>query len=509
MRKRRYSPAAGLALLEDDHAPDRFAALEVADVVALDPGRRAGQPERLGQLLERGQRLALVHQPACLLLREGLGGVARRECHQLALLAALGELEVHRAAAAVGEERLEVGDVVGHGRQVDLARDGGRARVVLLDEAGDDLVVARLAHGLEQEDVAADELAGADREELHGGLVVLAREPDQVELGPRERGHLLALHRPLDGADLVAQRGRGLVVGPLGGRRHLALQRGHERLLPALEEQLHLGDVGAVVVLRDGLDAGALALLDVVQEARSLERPLAVLDLDGAGPEREEPADEVHRLVDAGRRRVRPEVAAAVVGELARAFHAREVVTEGDLDVRVALVVLEADVEARLEPLDEVRFEEERLRHGVGDGVLDLRHPVDDAADAVDLARRRRLLPVGADPVAQALRLADVDHVATVVLHEVDARPVRESLERGFERGGHPSMLDENAGPGRDPGPAWGVAERVGRGYGPAGPSVRPSMAGAMAGCAAMYSMVTSSSASPGWRTSVPWVKTV
>ncbi len=446
--------AARLALLEDDHAADRFAALEVADVVALDAGRRAGQAERVGQLLERGQRLALVDQPAGLLLRERLGGVARGERHQLALLAALGELEMDRTAAAVGEERLEVGDVVGQGRQVDLARDGGRARVVLLDEARDDLVVARLAHGLEQEDVAADQLARADREELDGGLVVLPREPDEVELGPRERGHLLALHRPLDRADLVAERGGRLVVGPLRGRRHLALERGHQRLLAALEEQLDLGDVGAVVVLRDGLDARALAFLDVVQEARPLERPLAVLDLDRAGPEREEPADEVHRLVDAGRRRVRPEVAAAVVGELARPLHPREVVAERHLDVRVALVVLQADVEARLEALDEVRFEEERLGDGVRERVLDLGHPVDDAPDPVDLAGRRRLLPVRADAVAQALRLADVDDVAAVVLHEVDARPVRESLERGFERGGHPSMLDENAGPGRGPGPA-------------------------------------------------------
>ena len=62
----------------------------------------------------------------------------------------------------------------------------------------------------------------ADDEQLDGGLVVLAGEPDEVELGPREGGHLLALHRPLDRADLVAQRGGALVVGPLGGGLHLA-----------------------------------------------------------------------------------------------------------------------------------------------------------------------------------------------------------------------------------------------------------------------------------------------
>ena len=100
---------ARLAVLEDDHAADRLAALEVADVVALDAGRRAGQAERLGELLERGQRLALVGQPASLLAGERLGRVARGEGEQLALLAALRDAEVDRPAAPLGEERLEVG----------------------------------------------------------------------------------------------------------------------------------------------------------------------------------------------------------------------------------------------------------------------------------------------------------------------------------------------------------------------------------------------------------------
>ena len=66
----------GLAVLEDDHAADRLAALEVADVVALDPQRRTGQAERRRQLLEGGQRLALVGQPAGVLAGQRLGRVA-------------------------------------------------------------------------------------------------------------------------------------------------------------------------------------------------------------------------------------------------------------------------------------------------------------------------------------------------------------------------------------------------------------------------------------------------
>ena len=203
-------------------------------------------------------------------------------------------------------------------------------------------------------------------------------------------------HRPLDGPDLVPQGRRPLELQPVGGGLHLAPEGLRDRLLAALEEQLDLVDVGAVGGLVDGLDAGALAALDVVQQARPLEGPLALPDVDGAGPEREQAPDEVHRLVHAAGRGVRPEVAAAVVRELAGPLDPREVVAQRDLDERVALVVLEADVEARLVALDEVGLEEQRLADRVGERVLEVGDPVDGRPDAVQLAGAadRLLLPV-------------------------------------------------------------------------------------------------------------------
>ena len=100
-----------------------------------------------------------------------------------------------------------------------------------------------------------------------------------------------------------------------------------------------------------------------------------------AGPEREEAPDEVHRLVDAAGRGVRAEVPAAVPGQLPGALDAREVVAQGDLDERVALVVLEPHVEARLEALDEVGLEEQRLADGVGQRDLDVDDTVDGGLD--------------------------------------------------------------------------------------------------------------------------------
>ena len=69
--------------------------------------------------------------------------------------------------------------------------------------------------------------------------------PNEVELGARERGHLLALHRPLDGPDLVAQDARAFVLRLVGGDGHLAPERPDDDLLATLEEQLDLLDVRA------------------------------------------------------------------------------------------------------------------------------------------------------------------------------------------------------------------------------------------------------------------------
>ncbi len=139
----------------------------------------------------------------------------------------------------------------------------------------------------------------------------------------------------------------------------------------------------------------------MVEQARPRQGPLPVPDVDGAGPEREQAADEVHRLVDAAGGRVRSEVAGAVARQLARPLDAREVVRERDLDVGVALVVLEPDVEARPVALDQVGLEQERLADRVDLGHLEVRNPVDDLADAVDLAAAAGRPPASASSCAR------------------------------------------------------------------------------------------------------------
>ena len=68
----------------------------------------------------------------------------------------------------------------------------------------------------------------------------------------------------------------------------------------------------------------------------------------------------------------RPEVARAVVFFQPRENEIRDRVVQVDLEHQIALVVAQADVEARLEFLDELAFEQQRLRFAADDVDIEI-----------------------------------------------------------------------------------------------------------------------------------------
>ncbi len=115
-----------------------------------------------------------------------------------------------------------------------------------------------------------------------------------------------------------------------------------------------------------------------------------------------------HPLGVAERAEVGPVAAVALAGEV----HPREILVERDRDVRVGLVVAQADVEARLVLLDEVLLGQQRLGLGVDDERLDLV----DHRHQVAAGPRARIGEMRGDPLADRDRLADVDHLARAAL---------------------------------------------------------------------------------------------
>jgi len=91
----------------------------------------------------------------------------------------------------------------------------------------------------------------------------------------------------------------------------------------------------------------------------------------------------------------------------------------GDLDVRVALVVLEPDVVSRAVLLDEFTLEDQGLDLGVGDDKVKV---VSMGHEFVRLAvTLRGGVKIRANPVSQVNRLADIDHATVLVAVDIDA----------------------------------------------------------------------------------------
>jgi len=105
----------------------------------------------------------------------------------------------------------------------------------------------------------------------------------------------------------------------------------------------------------------------------------------------------------------------------------------GHLDAEIALVVLEANVVTRLVLLDQVVFEDQRFLVAGGHQRFDVFDPADQK---LNLRALVGVAEVGAHPRAQVFRLADIDHLAGFVAHQIDAR-ARRHVGPFFARDAH------------------------------------------------------------------------
>ena len=171
----------------------------------------------------------------------------------------------------------------------------------------------------------------------------------------------------------------------------------------AVEEAHRVLDIARVVLGAHQADARARAATDLVQQAR----PRAVGEHGVfAGAQLEHLLDQPDRLFHRPGAGVRPEVAVLAIDAAAVVGDARHLVRH-ELEVRIALVVAEQDVEARREGLDQVVLEQQRLGLAAHHGRFEPRDAPDHVADARIAVR---LVEVARDALLQVARLADVEH---------------------------------------------------------------------------------------------------
>ncbi len=93
----------------------------------------------------------------------------------------------------------------------------------------------------------------------------------------------------------------------------------------------------------------------------------------------------------------------------------------GDQNIGEGFVVAHQHVEARLQLLDEIRFQKQRVGFGLDRDEHHRRRRRDHPRDAVHMTREAR---IARDPLADVFRLADVEHLAVFGDHAIDAGTV-------------------------------------------------------------------------------------
>src|SRR5439155_395088 len=188
----------------------------------------------------------------------------------------------------------------------------------------------------------------------------VAREADGVRVASAHHLHrlrLLDLIEPLQG---VAQLGGALVVGARARVEHAVAEPGADVGRLALEENQHVLDHPAVFFPALEPHAWRPAALDVVVETGAVG--VVVRQAVVTRSHREDAADDLQGLPQRADIGVGTEVAGARKAHAAHYKYPRERLAHGDRDARIALVIREPDVEARLVLLDQVVLEEQRLR---------------------------------------------------------------------------------------------------------------------------------------------------
>ena len=306
----------------------------------------------------------------------------------------------------------------------DHRRHRHRAGVVLEDERLGDLARRAVGGVVEIEALAVGEHAVADLEDLGVGLALGDGDRDRVKRPGALVGDALALEQRADRPQAVALA-RGVLEALLRrGHPHLELELALDLLVAAREERDHAVDRGAVALPVDVADARGLAALDVVVQARRAAAPPRGRAV--AGAEHEHLAEHLERRAHALGVGVGAEVRAVAAVALAGEVDAGELLVERDRDVRIGLVVAQADVQARLVLLDEVLLDEQRLGLGMDDERLDLVDRRDHLAARPQMRSPPAPGEVRGDALADRLRLADVDDLALGVAEQVDAGLVGE-----------------------------------------------------------------------------------
>ncbi|MNQ41363.1 hypothetical protein D3C85_550370 [compost metagenome] len=244
--------------------------------------------------------------------------------------------------------------------------------------------------------------------------------------------HALLVLDPAQDADLVAKLGGTFEVQTLRRLLHAGGELLGQRIAAALEEHYRVAYVLGVLGRIHQTDAGPLAALDLVLQARPravlVVAVLALADQEGL-------LQQIEALADGARAGIGAEVAALLLLGPTMDAQARKVaVTE--MHIGVGLIVPQQDVVGRPPFLDQRLLQKQRLGFVGGDGRFDLG---DLAHQRGSLGCQAGFAEVAGQTLLEVLGLPYIKQFAAGIEHPVDTRTSAAGGEEstGIEGVGH------------------------------------------------------------------------
>ena len=311
-----------------------------------------------------------------------------------------------------------------------------------LEDSVDQPTRCEFLHLVEHETLAAHHTTLAHEEHLNGSFQVIVGKTNDVDVLTALADHLLLLARPPHRRQPVAHTRRPLVLQQLRRIGHLGLEPADDLVGVPIEEVAQLLHELAVRHLVDLAHARSAAFLDVKQQTRTTET-LMFIELAGAARTNGETAhQQVERLANRVRMCVGAEVSSALALVTAHYQRSRKLLVDRDRKERVALVVAETHVEARV-----VLFDEAVLEHQSLDLVAYL-DPFHRRCGGHHLRRARvqvaRILEVVRQSLTQAGRLTHIDDAPVLVLELVRTGGL--GNRSGRRAGNHAASLRSTTG---------------------------------------------------------------
>ena len=356
--------------------------------------------------------------------------------HELCLVAALRDANLHGAAAHLRQPRRQLLLILGlhrheHGTRNIVAVQallgvllGGEARrniaVHLRDELLDELCVGAVVDLLHDPAALAADPAAAHEEHLNGRLQVVLSVGEQVGIHGRAEHHGVTLKRLSQRGNIVTKNRGALKVHISGGGLHFCGQLGDMLLSATTHKPGQPARQLAMLLGANLAHAGRRAFVDVAEQAGASAVLGALEHAVRAGAHREDGQQGIQGFTDGPHLRVRAEVAHALAALTAGDHGARVHVVDGHGQVRVGLIVAEGDVEARRVLLDPGVLQVQGLHlaghHGPLDAGGGVHHRVGLGSQRLGRGE------VAVEAVAQILGLAHVDDAPVGVTEPVDAR---------------------------------------------------------------------------------------